>query len=178
MSAILRPAFTQVLPMPIGDAMARLDSVDRIGGEPVIVESAGKGTRRMIALHPSLRHFWSPWAHLDLQAGERESSCTIDLRFSPNPSLWFAIMFTYLALGTIAFFALCWGIAQVAMGQRPWAMWVIGAAAIIAMGIVLAARVGQRLAQEQMLLMRSALRDALGIADREDDRTPENLDPA
>jgi len=159
--------------MPIDEAMARIDSVQQIGGEPVVVEVAGKGRHRMIALSPKLRHTWSPWAHLDLrepdesQGDQPGAHCIVVLRFSPNPPLWFAIMFSYLALAVIAFFALCWGGAQMIMNNRPWALWVIPGALVIALVIVAAARIGQRLAHEQMLLMRAALRQALGI-DRSD----------
>ena len=167
MTAILRPSFTQPLTMPIDEAMRRIDAVDRIGGEPVVVEAAGKGRHRMIALDPSLRHFWSPWAHLDLREPDEEhgedARCVVVLRFSPNPPLWFAIMFSYLSLATIAFFALCWGVAQLMIDQRPWALWVIPITLVIALAIVAAARVGQRLAHEQMLMMRTALREALSI---------------
>ncbi len=68
-----------------------------------------------------------------------------------------------IALATIAFFALCWGGAQMIMHNTPWALWVIPAALGIALAIVIAARIGQRLAHEQMLMMRAALRDALGF---------------
>lgn len=173
MAQILRPAFTQLLAMPIDEAMARLDGVREIGGAPVIVEAAGKGRHRMIALHPSLRHTWSPWAHLDIRepdesesqerAASDQPACVIVLRFSPNPPLWFAIMFSYLALGTIALFALCWGVAQWTIGRPPHALWVVPLMLLLGLSIVAAARVGQRLAHEQMLLMRAALREALGI---------------
>ncbi|MCB9839138.1 MAG: hypothetical protein H6813_07360 [Phycisphaeraceae bacterium] len=169
MQPVLRPAFTQPLPMPIDEAMARIDAVREIGGQPVVVEAAGRGRHRMIALHPSLRHTWSPWAHLDLResdqsiAEERDAGCVVVLRFSPNPPLWFAIMFSYLALGTIAVFALCWGVAQWTIRQPPHALWIVPACALLGLAIVAAARLGQSLAREQMLLMRAALRSALGI---------------
>ncbi len=67
MPPILRPSFTRSLDLPINDVMARIDAVKEIGGEPVVVEAAGKGRHRMIALNPKLRHTWSPWAHVDLR---------------------------------------------------------------------------------------------------------------
>lgn len=173
MPPILRPSFTQPLDMPIDEAMSRLDAVRTIGGEPVVVEAAGKGRHRIIALHPTLRHFWSPWAHLDLReadagdAAEAGSACVVVLRFSPNPPLWFAIMLAYLALAIIAFFALCWGGAQLIMRSAPWALWVIPITGLIGLSIVLAARIGQRLAHEQMLMIRTSLLQALGIERRD-----------
>jgi len=169
MSAILRPHFTASLTIPLDEAMARLDAVREIGGAPVTVERAGRGRHRIIALHRSLRHFWSPWAHLDVRMPSAEdgddpqASCVVVLRFSPNPPLWFAIMFTYLALATIAFFALCFGVSQWLAGEAPTALWALPITLAIALAIVLAARVGQTLAHEQMLLIRAALRKALGI---------------
>jgi len=163
--------------MPIDEVMARIDAVKEIGGEPVVVEAAGKGRHRMIALNPKIRHTWSPWAHLDLREPDEahgddltdtSTRCIAVLRFSPNPALWFAIMFGYLTLAVIAFFAFCWGGAQMIMNKSPWAFWVIPVAIVIALAIVVAARIGQRLAQEQMLMMRAALREALGIDDPDD----------
>jgi hypothetical protein len=185
LTTILRPSFTQRLDMPIGEAASRLDTVRTIGGEPVVVEVAGWGRHRIIALHPTLRRFWSPWAHLDLreddEAEHAGASCIAVLRFSPNPPLWFAIMLTYLALATIAFLALCWGAAQLTLGRTPRALWIIPATLVIALAIALAARIGQRLAHEQMLMVRAALRQALGIdpdpnadPDTDPDADPEN----
>jgi len=160
--------------MPIDEAMARIDTVKEIGGEPVIVEAAGRGRHRMIALNPKLRHTWSPWAHLDLFEPDETSDddagarCIAVLRFSPNPALWFAIMFSYLALATISFFAMCWGGAQLIMDNPPRALWVLPGTLTIAISIVVAARIGQRLAHEQMLMMRAALREALGIEQKDD----------
>lgn len=171
MPPILRPSFTQPLDMTVDEAMSRIDAVKEIGGAPVIVEAAGKGRHRMIALDPSIRHTWSPWAHLDLREPDEAHGDDPDaqsiavLRFSPNPALWFAIMFSYLTLATIAFFALCWGGAQMIMHNPPWALWVIPVTLAIALAIVVAARIGQRLAHEQMLQMRGALRAALGVED-------------
>ena len=171
MTTILRPSFTQPLDMPLDEAMARLDAEGAVGGELVGVEAAGGGRHRIIALGPAIRHFWSPWAHLDLREpddsehDEAGAHSVVVLRFSPNPPLWFAIMFSYLALATVAFFALCWGVAQLTLGRSPWALWVIPAALLIALAIVLAARIGQRLAHAQMLAIRAALREALGIDD-------------
>lgn len=157
--------------MTVDEAMSRIDSVKAIGGAPVVVEAAGKGRHRMIALDPSLRHTWSPWAHLDLREPDEshgddpDSESVVVLRFSPNPALWFAIMFSYLSLATISFFALCWGGAQLMMHNAPMALWVLPVTLAIALAIVVAARIGQKLAHEQMLLMRAALRHALGIED-------------
>lgn len=154
--------------------MARIDAVKEIGGEPVVVEAAGKGRHRMIALDPSLRHTWSPWAHLDLREPDEahdddmNAKCIAILRFSPNPALWFAIMFAYLTLTVIAFFALCWGGAQIIMNNSPWMLWIIPVTILIALAIVVAARIGQRLAHEQMLMMRAVLREALAINDPDD----------
>ena len=107
----------------------------------------------IVSLQPSQRHFWSPWMNLEIR--ETGEGSEIFGRFSPHPSIWTAIMFSYLAIATICFFAIMFGISQQLAGQSPWAYVVIPIGLIIAAVLWLASKAGQRLAVDEMQQMRS-----------------------
>lgn len=59
-------------------------------------------------------------------------------------------MFAYLALGFLAVGGGIFGYSQWLVGDAPTALWMIPAAAIVALAIPIASRTGQKLAKEQM----------------------------
>ena len=76
------------------------------------------------------RHMWSPWLHLDAtEAESAPGTAHLRGRFTPAPSLWTAIMMTYLALGTTALGGGLFGYAQWSIGESPWGLWLVAGAA-------------------------------------------------
>ena len=68
-------------------------------------EYEGQFTARhaMISISKRLRHFWSPWMHIEIRDDEPRRH--VFVRFSPHPSIWTGIIFSYLALAVLMFFA-------------------------------------------------------------------------
>ena len=110
--------------------------------------------RRVISPHlvlthtAHLRHLWSPWLHVEVEA--LGSGSRVIAKFSPHPNLWTSFAFGYFTLGTTALFAACFALAQSMLSQPPWAWWVAGVAALMMLAMFLIAKLGQRLANEQM----------------------------
>ena len=63
---------------------------------------------RMLSNHLTLtvceqdRHYWSPWLTLDVRDQTDAEGCLVHGRFNPHPSIWSAVIFSGLALITIA----------------------------------------------------------------------------
>jgi len=119
-------------------------------------EGAGLPHRRagqhfQIWLPSGKRKMWSPWLHLDVnEVPDSPSTAAIFGRFTPAPSIWTAVMFSYLTLGVIALGGGLFGYSQWLVGEAPWALWLMPACALLAIITLLASRTGQALAREQM----------------------------
>jgi hypothetical protein len=124
-------------------------------------EYEGQFTRdhAMISYEVSKRHFWSPW--LQLECRENEGLRELFGRFSPHPSIWTGFMFSYLSIGVIVFFAAMFGVSQQLSNQSPWAYYVIPVAISIATGLWIASQFGQRLAQVEMMQLKSRVEECL-----------------
>lgn len=85
-------------------------------------------------------------------------------RFSPHSSVWTAFAASYLGLGSLGVFSSIFGLSQWMVDSRPWAL--MGTATCIALVGVLwwASQVGQRLARDEMLMIRAVVDAALHAA--------------
>lgn len=156
MSAKLRPTFTLDLVSSPDASLERLRAA--MADHPTGIASRIAGHHLMLTVPASQRHTWSPWLHVDLRPPEDGRPGThVFCRFSPHANLWTAIAFTYLALATIAALASMFALAQSTLGGMPWAWWVVLACIVGAVGLWIMAQVGQRLAQDQMAELRTAL---------------------
>ncbi|MEM1445832.1 MAG: hypothetical protein AAGF84_07250 [Planctomycetota bacterium] len=155
----MRPTFQHDIARPPAEVVAALDELlQRYPGRRV-------GLHLMLTVPESEKHFWSPYLTIELSEDELHASGAggthLHARFSPNPSLWTAIGFTYLSLVVIAFFALMWAAAQLLLGNTPHALWVtLGCGLCVAL-LWWVSLAGQRLAYEQMFEMRHALEERL-----------------
>ena len=143
----------------IKESFCKKSEADADDGPASIYRGQFVGNHAMISIVESRRHFWSPWMHLDIR--ETESGRHVFGRFSPHPSIWTAIMFTYLAIAAIVSFALMFGISQQLSGQPAWAYYVIPIGLIVALILWLAAKAGQKLAEDQMQEMKTRIENCL-----------------
>lgn len=114
----------------------------------------------LITFRPDLRHFWSPWLHLDLKVDDQGTR--LAGRFSPHPSVWTGFAFGYLVLTVVSFFALVFGYSQSTIGSTPLALGVLPVSAAVAVVMWWSAQIGQRLARDQMAQIRGLLAESLG----------------
>lgn len=168
----MRPTFRWASPLPPTDALDRLARLLAEQGESF--EGRRAGNHLMVTVPAGERHFWSPWAHVEvLDPGDPAAAehghptptvgCVVRGRFSPNPAIWTGYMLAYLALATLIVFAAVFGYAQFAIERPPSALLVIPACLAIAGGMWVASLVGQRLAREQIEALRGAIAGVLDL---------------
>ena len=177
LSLELRPTFTIGVAEPTGVVLRRLRA--RMAAPQVEVRWArqpggGEATtvredqdHVVLCMIPEVRHFWSPWLMLDVQA--EDGATHLFGRFSPHPSVWTGFAFCYLTLTAIGFFALIFAWASQLSGSgNSWLGLLAPLCAAIAFALWWASQVGQRLARAEMV----RLRDCVYAAVEPEDDTP------
>lgn len=170
MGMALRPRFEVELPCPSREAIARLcthlETTSLVVRRTRVPGGGRDASPRdedhvVISVPPAQQHFWSPWLTVELSA--RGAATSLQARFSPHPSVWTGFTFGYLALGLVLAVALviAGSGALLPGGDQSWAWWVAGGAAVAMIGMWWASQIGQRLAHDQMELMRGELDRAI-----------------
>lgn len=154
----MRPTFTIEFPIDSNAAMSRLETLVR--DEDLSIEGRVAGNHLMLVIPPNRRHFWSPWLHLEVH--EQSTGSLIKGRFSPNPSVWTGFMLTYIAMGTLVFFAGMFSVSQWMMDKPPSALMFMVVPILIAIVMYWSSLFGQRIADEQMRELYDASMNALG----------------
>lgn len=149
----MRPTFVVKTKLSAEEAMNQIRS--RVLDTPHDFEGQFTSRHAMISFTKSKQHFWSPWLHLDIRSNE--SPQEIFGRFSPNPSIWTGIIFSYLAIAVLIFFAIVFGLSQQLAGENSWAYYFVPVGAIAAVMIWIASKVGQKLSLSQMREMRELI---------------------
>jgi len=111
-----------------------------------------------LRVHAKVQHLWSPTLSGSLTPLENGQSLLHGL-ISPNPSIWTAVAFSYLACFTGLLFFLTFGVVQISLGQQPWAFFAVAAILVLAASVRLASRLGERFAVEQITLLREVLEE-------------------
>ncbi|MEM1449739.1 MAG: hypothetical protein AAF957_07295 [Planctomycetota bacterium] len=157
----LRPTFEKDIPGVAPDVLSERIAAALSAPEGLPYRRAGH--HFLVWLPEGKRHMWSPWLHLDVNEVEGEPSRTALFgRFTPAPSMWTAVMFSYLALGVLALGGGLFGYCQWIIDQEPWGLWFLPVTGLIALMILLFSRAGQSIAREQMGDIVSVVEDALG----------------
>jgi len=155
----MRPRFELVVPFTPEEVRARLEGQLACPRCPCRLDVLGRHVQVRIA--EDRRRIWSPW--LTLEVGPDEGGARLHGLFGPNPSFWTGIMAAYGAIGFATLFASMLGVSQLQMGKTPWALLALPIGLVLAAAPYAAARVGQRLAADQMELLRCFLGSALGL---------------
>ncbi len=115
----------------------------------------------VVTVPAAVQHFWSPW--LTIEVTPRSHQSHVLARFSPHPSVWTGFAFCYLTLGLVAAVAVTVGAAGALLpdSSQTWAFWVAAGAVAALAGLWLSSQIGQRLASEQMALLRAELERVL-----------------
>ena len=101
------------------------------------------------------QHLWSPQLIADVRIeGEKTR---LSVRFGPHPHVWGMYLAGHFVLGTLALIALCYGFAQLTLGESPTALLVLPAALVLLGLLYGASFVGQGLGFDQMVRLRDTL---------------------
>ncbi len=114
-----------------------------------------------ILFKPELRKSWSPRLSLDFeQQGEGTS---IRGLIAPQPSVWTLFMACYFTFGMIAFVGVTLAYSQWSLGEYPWGLYMLLGAFVGDVLVYMLSLVGQRLAFEQTVYLRTLLLESLGL---------------
>ena len=114
----------------------------------------------VLRIREARRQFWSP--NLDLTIKEDDEGEDAEAgfaklwgTFSPRPEIWTGIVFSIGTLIVLSLFASIYGIAQLLLGQLPWALLIPAFGVLLAALIYTSALVGQGLSIGDMYAMRA-----------------------
>jgi hypothetical protein len=154
----MRPRVEVVVPCPPAEVVARIKAhLARVDGCPY--EGQMTHTHLALRLCEVHREFWSPW--LDAYIEPNEAGTRVCGRLTPHPSIWTGYVsgYAFLAFAMLAGGAL--GFTQLTVKHSPWGFWIMPVAGLLAAALYGSAFIGQRIAHEQMILLRQFLYDAL-----------------
>ena len=108
------------------------------------------------------RAFWSPeldltFEPLEPEAGGRPAGHRVRCLFAPRPAVWTGFAFVFAVLGAASVAGALYGLAQLTLGQPPFALLVVPGALALAALTYASSFVGQGLALSQMYELRRVL---------------------
>ena len=155
-----RPRFRLEVSLRPDDVHRRLADQLACAGCPCRLEVRGGHVEIMI--RDELRHYWSPRLSIEVEA--HADGAVLHGHFGPNPDVWTLFLAAYGFLGLSALFAGGLGLVQLSLGMPAWGLWVTTGSLLGLALPYMGSLVGQRLAAEQMQLLRCFLEESLGLA--------------
>lgn len=143
----VRPRFAEIVPCSRAEAKARLLA----GFEQEPAEAFElRPFNEFIGIHIAERNrrYWSPRLFLSLNARD-DGTTEIEGLYGPEIEVWSVFLYGYLASGMLGTLSGIYGGAKMFIGEEPWAFYVTGAMAVIALALYLAAQLGQKLGAHQ-----------------------------
>lgn len=155
----IRPRFEKIVATPPDETHASLVRGFATHG-PLLVVRPFPG---FIGIHlpDAERRQWSPRLFLSIDAAPGGGT-RIEGIYGPEIEVWSVFLYGYLITGLLGTFSGLYGGAQLWLGDRPWALYVTGAMAIIAVLLYLFAQLGQKLGAEQTFRLHQAYTAAAG----------------
>jgi len=113
----------------------------------------------VISVNKEDQHFWSPELSLDLE--KKEEGTEIRCILGPRSSLWtmFATFYGFAILVGVA--GLVLGFSQLTLGMNAYGFWFVPVSIALIASAYGIALTGQKLAYDQMLLLRSFIKETL-----------------
>lgn len=155
----MRPRFELELPCDAKELLDRMQQRLACGRCPCRLTVVGRHVE--VDVHERIRHFWSPRLSLELEPRDGAETILRGL-FGPNANVWTLFMAAYAFTALSAMFSGVFGLVQLGLGQSPWGLAIAGAAVLAALLPYGGSLVGQRLAADQMELLRCFLLASLG----------------
>lgn len=150
----VRPRFTETVRLDRATVKRRL--LESLRAEP---EGAFelKPFAEFLGIHvaETRRRYWSPRLMLSLYDWP-EGGTLIEGTYGPEIEVWSVFLYGYLSTGMLGTLSAIYGGAQRFIGQEPWAFYVTGAMAVIALALYLAAQLGQKFAAHQTMQLHEA----------------------
>lgn len=157
----MRPRFHLTVPFSPEEVIERFEQRLACDGCPCHLITLGQHLD--VQIHERLRHFWSP--HLSVEVSPSAGGgAELNGLFGPNANVWTLFLASYAFLLLSASFAGMFGVSQLlAGGDTPWGLSLAGCCLAALVLPYVGSLVGQRLAAEQMQMLRCFLRAALDL---------------
>lgn len=156
----MRPPFSLTVPL------SRVETIQRLSDGFAVADCPCQGTTSRghvsVIVCDQTRKMFSPTLDLEIADGDEQHTALVG-RFGPHPNLWTLYIFAYSVLGFATVCGLVYAMAQVTLGDAPWALAVVPIAAAAAAGLYASAFVGQRMAADQMALLETFLIENLHL---------------
>jgi hypothetical protein len=159
----VRPRFRLQLALSADEAVRRIEQ--RLGRpECPFVGTVAAGHRIVeLRLPERDRHTWSPVLSVTLLEAESGRGSVAHGLVGPGPGVWTMFAMTYMGLLTAIGFVGIFGLVQWSLDLRPWGLYVVPGLVLAAAAMYGVARVGQRLAAPQTVLLRRFLEETLDV---------------
>ena len=148
----IRPRFKQSVPIARQDIIRRFE---RDLAQTSDLEGSIMDHHIVLRIPIERQHYWSPRLSLTLEEETAGGSTLIRGLFGPRPSVWLLFVFLYSSIGVISLFVAITGFSQLSLGMSAPALWALPVAAVIALGLYLAAKAGERLGREEMYVLKN-----------------------
>lgn len=155
----IRPRFTQVVAGERAEVRARL--LASLRREPAGLEIRPFDEFIGIHIAAAERRYWSPRLFLSLESAP-DGQTRIEGTYGPEIEVWSVFLYGYLSTGMLGALSAVYGGAQRFIGTEPWAWYVTGTMAVIALVLYLAAQLGQKLGAVQTYRLHEAYTRAVG----------------
>lgn len=166
MDVRLRPRFERFTTADLARVRDHLRNAIRDSGGALAGEVLD--THAQVMIGEGRRHGWSPYMTLSFVHVDDADGPRLRVRglFGPHPALWTMIATLYGFCAFVAFVGLMIGWSQWIIDRPPWGLWLIPAAAVIALLLLVVSISGQGLAHDEMHEL-AALVDAAVATDDE-----------
>ena len=156
----VRPRFAETVPLTKEETRTRL--LASLRAEPD-GQLELRPFAEFLGIHiaESQRRYWSPRLMLSLYDWP-EGGTLIEGTYGPEIEVWSVFLYGYLSTGLLGTLSAIYGGAQLFIGQEPWALYLTGSLAIVALLLYLAAQLGQKLGAVQTFLLHEAYERAIG----------------
>lgn len=153
----MRPRFTVFSEKPPHIILENLATFLLEKKSPLIASYADHHV--VLKFPPQYRHTWSP--QLSLTVDPHQGGSQIRGLIGPSPNVWTKFIFIFGGLGVVTLFALMWGLAQWSLHQPPHALWALPFTIGGFIMAYLSSKAGQRLAHDEMLILKDFIDAAL-----------------
>lgn len=155
----IRPRFTDTLPLDEASVRERISAfIQKSGTDHECMNFHGY---LVIRIPESRRKSYSPRLVLSLES-ENGTETRVTGTFGPNANMWSAFLYSYLFAGSTALFSGIFGFCQWKIGHTPWGLWIFWPTSLVLAALFLAARIGRKLGEKEILELLDLYETATG----------------